>query len=139
VNLGWLNLRRLTEVRVILLNRQGPIAIGRFPGHSWHVGEKENIVGKLGMKVERGEVPDEAMNQGTFYTVSRQEHNDIVKAYIEKDVGMAALGKRMNRSNATIKSHLDSHNQAVKRSGFCPRCRKMKGPYEEVLAAWAKF
>jgi hypothetical protein len=132
------SLQRAKQDRFALLCREGPIARGQFNGHSWHVAEKEAILGKLGIKIERGEIPDEAMDQGTFFTVSSQEHADIVKAYIEEGFGMRKIASKMKRSSATVKAHIDSHNAAVSRSGFCPSCRKVKGPYEEAKAVRQK-
>ena len=132
------SLQQAKPDRFAILSTKGPIGIGTFPPHSWHKEPKESLLKQLGIKVTRGEVPQEAQDMGTHYTVSSQEHSDIVKLYIEGGMGMKRMAPHVNRSTATIHAHIETHNQAVSRSGFCPSCRAVKGPYQETPAKRSK-
>lgn len=51
------------------------------------------------------------------------EHSEIVSMYAE-GLGMQAIADQKQRSTRTIHEHVVSHNNAIRRSGFCPQCKR---------------
>jgi len=49
-------------------------------------------------------------------------------------MGIGKVGKHpeINRSPSTVRDHLQSHDAAVKRSGFCAVCRRAGGKLFEA-------
>ncbi len=47
---------------------------------------------------------------------------------------MHRIAEKLDRSTASVQSHIKQHNRAVDRSGFCPLCRRVKGELEDQLA-----
>ncbi len=85
------------------------------------------------MKIEYGEPLQGPEDKGTFKTVSDEEHVDIITRYMNGGEGMAKLGKTLNRSSKTIQNQLEAHDEAVERSGFCPRCKRSKSEYYSTV------
>ena len=81
------------------------------------------------MKVDYGEPLSYGDFRGTFKTVSDIEHVKIVDAYLEGK-NMQKLGKQLDRSSATIHGQITAHDEAIDRSGLCPRWRRAKGQHE---------
>jgi hypothetical protein len=127
--------QNLPKDKFIIVTKQGSIGIGRFDPVVWHKQEREDIVNRLGLKIEYGEIVEMGKNMGTFRTMSDEEHSQMIRLYIEEGMGMSKISKEMERSSATVKSHLDAHNAAVVRSGFCPSCKRVKSPFETKAAA----
>lgn len=125
--------RKLKPDEFLILTRTGSIGYGIFPEVPWHKKEREDILKAVGIKVEYGEELKEAEFKGTFKTVGDKEHVEIVRLYVEENLGYDKIGKRLNRSARTPKVHVDKHNQAVKRSGFCPLCKRARSPYYEQI------
>ena len=101
----------------VLITDSGAIGIGRFDYPTWHKEEKEDLVRKLGISISYGDVPDYGNPRRN--TVSDFEHKQIVKAY-EELKSMAKVGKLLGRSPATVKRHIDIHND-----GNCPLCARI--------------
>jgi len=112
----------------IIISKTGALGLGEFPYHTWHKEEKEDIVSEVGLKIEYGEALIEGENKGTFKTVGDKEHSEIVTAYIEGS-GMEAIANQKGRSTRTVHVHIVNHNSAVKRSGFCPLCKRTNSSY----------
>jgi hypothetical protein len=112
----------------IIISKTGALGLGQFPYHTWHKEEKEDIVSEVGLKIDYGEALKEGENKGTFKTVGDKEHSMIVTAYIEGS-GMEAIANQKGRSTRTIHVHISNHNSAVKRSGFCPLCKRTNSAY----------
>jgi hypothetical protein len=112
----------------IIISKTGALGLGEFPYHTWHKEEKEDIVQAVGLKIEYGEALKEGENKGTFKTVGDKEHSEIVTAYIEGS-GMEAIANQKGRSTRTVHVHMVNHNRAVKRSGFCPLCKRTNSSY----------
>lgn len=131
-------MRALAPQQFIILSSGGSIGIGTFPEIVWHKKEGEDILRKVGLKVEYGEMPMESQDKGTFKTVSDKEHAEIIRIYIEEKIGREKLAERTSRSPKTINRQIWDHNTSISRSGFCPRCRRTRSPYETTPATWTK-
>jgi hypothetical protein len=70
----------------------------------------------------------------TFRTVGDKEHAEIVRLYIEEELGFNKIAEVLGRSSRTPLTQVQRHNRAVERSGFCPVCRRAKSSYENRLA-----
>jgi hypothetical protein len=86
----------------------------------------------VGIKVEYGEQIVESVLKGSYKTVSDKEHAGMIRLYCEENMSMVQICKKLNRSNRTPQVHIDSHNTAVKRSGFCSACKRAKGPFAQI-------
>ena len=126
--------RYLKPGQFIIITKKGGIGDGVFPYHEWHKKEGENILKALDIKVEYGETPLPSLDKGTFKTVSDKEHAEIIRLYLEENIGIPKIAKTVSRSTQTIKNHIDFHNEALKRSGFCPRCKRAGSPYYDKIA-----
>ena len=87
----------------------------------------------VGVKVEYGEELNEGVYRGTFRTVSDREHAEIIRLYIEEGLSYEKIAEQFSRSSRTPLLHIQRHNRAVERSGFCPICRKVKSRFAAVL------
>ncbi len=65
----------------ILACRTGPLSVGHFPYHSWHKVEKEDIVSKVGLKIEYGREIEQPKDMGTFKSIGDKEHLEIMGLY----------------------------------------------------------
>lgn len=122
-------MRHMKQQDFVILTSRGSIGYGFFPYPDWHKKEKENILDSVGIKTEYGEVLKEAQIKGSFKTVSDREHTEIVRLYIEEDMGFNKIADKLDRSSRTIKLHVDSHNVSVQRSGFCAACKRAGSSY----------
>ena len=113
----------------IIVSKTGSLGLGHFPYHSWHKEEREDILAEVGVKVEYGEVLQEAEFRGSWKTVSDKEHVDMVRMYIEEGLGFKDIAAKLGRSSRTPLEHVHSHNNAVARSGFCPACKRTNSMY----------
>jgi len=123
-------IRSMKPWEFCLVCRKGPLGVGLFPYHEWHKVEKENIVKNVGLKVEYGQEIELATDRGTYQTVTAKEHSRIVQLYSE-GLSMMKVGEKLGRSSKTISDHVHDHDNAVKRSGFCPQCRRVKAELEK--------
>lgn len=106
-----------------ILTKEGSIGVGMFPYPEWHKREKENILKSVGLKVEYGEPLEYAKDKGTFRTVGDLEHIQIIEKYVE-GLSQRKLAEVFHYSSRTIYEQIKKHNEAIERSGFCPRCRR---------------
>ena len=118
----------------ITTSRLLSIDSGTYFHNTWHKEEKENILANLGIKVEYGEMLEEAQSRGTYLTASDKEHSEIIRIYVEEGLGNAAIAQRLHRSSRTPHEHIEAHNKAVERSGFCAPCKRAKGEYLSTSA-----
>lgn len=121
--------RKMSPAHFIMVSKSGALGLGRFPFHSWHKREKEDILASCGVKVQYGEVLEEAQDRGTFKTVSDKEHRTIVELYVQ-GTSMREIAERLGRSSRTPLEHIHSHNNSVQRSGFCAVCKRASGAYQ---------
>jgi len=117
-------LRKLPPEKFFVVTKNGAIGAGVFPEVTWHKQERENILVDCGVSREIGEITHEAVNKGTFKTVSDKEHKEIIEKYGSGDISMGKLAEQMKRSPTTINMHIDSHNTSVEKSGFCAVCKR---------------
>jgi len=122
-------LRNMASKRFAIVTKTGAIGFGVFPEVPWHKQEGEDILENLGMKVEYGEFLAEGILKGTYTTVGDKEHAEIIRLYIEENLGMVKIGNKLKRANRTISLHLDSHNHSVSKSGFCAACKRAQSPF----------
>ncbi len=127
-------MRYMKPEQFIMLTNRGSIGYGIFPEISWHKRERENILSDVGIKVEYGEVLRESESKGAFRTVSDKEHCEMIRLYIEENLGFVKMGLRVNRSSATTQKHVNVHNALVHGSGFCTSCRRANGKYYDKVA-----
>lgn len=118
--------RNIPPGNFILLSRGGSIGLGAFPEVPWHKQEKEDILRAVGVRVEHGEELHYGEDKGTYRTVGDLEHVEIMESYAENH-SMSSIAKSKGRSTATIHQHINAHNEAVERSGFCAVCRRAGG------------
>ena len=113
-----------------ILSKAGSVGLGEFTYPNWHKEEKENLIKKLGLKIEHGEplAVSSAKNTGDI------EHSKMLKAYLDEGLSMMKIAVRMNRSSGTIYNQIKRHNVSIERSGFCPVCRRAGGDFEKQLA-----
>jgi hypothetical protein len=117
-------IRKMPQQNFIMVTRSGALGLGEFSYPQWHKREKEDILASVGVKVEYGEVLKEAVSRGTFKTVGDLEHVEIVRLHIEEKLSFRLIAERLKRSSRTPCVHLKLHDEAVKRSGFCPICKR---------------
>ncbi len=123
-------LRNMPRAAFVIVNKRGALGVGSFPEVQWHKKEGENIVRKVGLKIEYGEEVDYGEDKRTFRTVGDHEHVEIVSLYVVEKKGMGKIATAKDRSSSTIRSLLIRHDEAVKRSGFCPSCRRVHGEHQ---------
>lgn len=85
------------------------------------------------MKVEYSEELNEGEYRGTLRTVSDNEHVDIVRLYIEEGLSYEKIAEQLNRLSRTSLLHIQRHNRAIERNGFCSICRRIKSDYENTI------
>jgi len=126
--------RKLNANQYIFLVNDGAIGYGIFPEIEWHKKERENILRSVGISVEYGEELKESVWRGSFRTVSDKEHAEIIRLYVEENIGLVKIATATERSSKTCSDHVRKHNLAVERSGFCPSCKRSKAPYQRKTA-----
>ena len=122
-------IRKMEKGSFAIVGNSGAIGVGYFTPIPWHKQIKENICHAVGVKVEYGEVPVHGTNRHTYQTVGGSEHREILALYIDQSQSMAKIEKLKHRSRSTIKDQIDSHNEAIARSGFCPSCQRVRGTH----------
>lgn len=122
-------LRKLPPSKFFAITKNGAIGAGVFPEIKWHKQERENILKACDISREIGEATQEAINRGTYRTVSDKEHKAIIEAYGKGDISMDKLAKQMERSPRTINLHVDAHNNSVNKSGFCAVCKRAQSSF----------
>jgi len=126
--------RNMHPAHFIILTKTGALGLGEFPYPEWHKRERENILASVGLKVEYGEMPKQAEFKGTFKTLSDSEHAEVIRLYVEELLSTKKIAERLGRSTRTPLEHIRKHDDAVRRSGFCPACRRVRSPLESVVA-----
>ena len=127
-------LRRMKPQHFIILSRHGGVGLGTFKAIPWHKREGENILKAVGVKVEYGEPVKMGEYRGKYRTLGDREHAELVRLYVEEGLSMRGVAERLGRSLYTVKSHIDRHNAAVQRAGYCPACRRAHSPLQSTMA-----
>jgi len=127
-------MRHMRPEQFIVVSNRGSIGFGTSPEIPWHKRERENILSDVGIKVTYGEVLRESESKGAFRTVSDKEHCEMIRLYIEENLGFVKMGLRVSRSSATTQKHVNIHNALVHGSGFCTSCRRANGKYHDKVA-----
>lgn len=130
--------RAMQPWEFILVCREGGLAVGHFPYHDWHKREKENIINAVGLKVDYGQVLELPKPKGSAQSVDDKEHSQIIMMYAEEGLSMNKIAMQLGRSTRTPKVHIDKHNAAVERSGFCPVCRRVGNSLQDKIATRTK-
>jgi len=126
--------RKLRPNQFILLVADGAVGYGLFPEVEWHKREKEDVMRNVGVHVEYGEELKESEYRGSFKTVSDKEHVEIIRLYVEENLGMTKIAEQIGRSGKTTMDHVHKHNSSVERSGFCPSCKRTGSPFQKRIA-----
>ena len=126
--------RKLRQNQFILLASDGSVGFGIFPEVEWHKREKEDIMRSVGVHVEYGKELKESEYRGSFKTVSDKEHVEIIRLYVEENLGMTKIATQIGRSGKTTMDHVHKHNSSVERSGFCPSCKRVGSPFQKRIA-----
>jgi hypothetical protein len=121
--------RNMPSQYFIIISKTGALGLVEFPYPQWHKKEKENILANVGIKAEYGEPIFEGEYRGTFKTVSDKEHAEMIRLYVEDDLGLNKIAEMLGRSSRTLLIQLQKHNKAIERSGFCLACRRVKSEY----------
>jgi len=127
-------IRRMPKGAFVILSKSGAIGLGSFSEVPWHKQEGENILRAVGLKVEYGEEPQYGEDRRTFKTIGDYEHVEIIELYLDHKQSMHKIANLKKRSTSTVKAQIDAHDMAIKRSGFCPRCRRVKSGFECKIA-----
>lgn len=123
-------IRNMPKGAFVLLSKTGAIGLGSFNELSWHKQEGENILKAVDLKVEYGEEPRLGEDRRTFTTIGDYEHSEILSLYLDARQSMKKIADRKKRSTSTIKAQIDNHNNAIARSGFCPKCRRVNAKHD---------
>jgi hypothetical protein len=129
-------IRNIPVENFYVVTRRGAVGAGEFKMQPWHKLERENILSKVGLKIEYGEPVETGEYKGTFRTIGDKEHAEIITLYAE-GLSMNKISKQVSRSTKSIKDHIDSHNLSVERSAFCPSCRRVHSKLEGEKAGRA--
>jgi hypothetical protein len=127
--------RNMPPQYYIIIAKTGALGLGEFPCPEWHKKEKENIISNVGIKVEYGEPTYEGEYRGAFRTVGDKEHAEMIRLYVEEELGFNKIAESLGRSSRTPLVQIQRHNKAVERSGFCPACRRARSDYEHKTAS----
>jgi len=65
-------------------------------------------------------------------------HVEIVRSCVEEETDFIQMAETLGRSSRTPLIHIQKHNRAVERSGFCPICRRNKAVYEGIKVKRSK-
>ena len=65
--------------------------------------------------------------------MSDKEHTEMVRLYIEEGLSYEKIAEKFSRSSRTPLVHIQKHNQAILKSGFCPNCKRVKSKLEALL------
>jgi predicted DNA-binding protein YlxM (UPF0122 family) len=126
--------QRMKQNQFVILTRKGDLGLGVFPLVEWHKREGESILRKIGLRVTFEEKPLEAELRGTYKTISDLEHAQIIELYIEQKMGMQEIAKQLDRSSASVHIHINRHNYAIEKMGYCAMCRRAKSKFESIIA-----
>ena len=88
----------------------------------------------MGIKVEYGEPIETGAYRGKFMTVGDKEHAEIIRCYLEEELSIDKVAKRLDRSTKTVWNHIQDHNRSVERSSFSPSYRKVRSKFEAEAA-----
>jgi len=125
-------MQKMPQKYFVIVSKSGALGFGSFPYPEWHKREGENILKIVDIKVEYGEAAEEAEYRGKNKTVSDREHAEIIRLYLEELLSMEKIARKLKHSSRTIMQHINSHDMAVERSGFCPACKRVQSLYQEI-------
>jgi len=120
---------RMPRNKFAILTKDGNVGVGLFPEVSWHMQEGEPLLKSLGIRIERGEEIEVAESRGAHTTVGDEEHHKIVCAYLDENLSMHGIAKKLERSTKTIHDHIQAHNKSIEKDGSCLACKRMKSPH----------
>lgn len=121
-------IRRMPKGEFILVGKGGALALGTFEPLPWHKKPRENILAKTGVTVEYGETTEPALGS-TENVIGDEEHVRIITLTVKDGLSMEKIGEKLKRSKSTVHKHVHEHDEAIVRSGFCPRCQRAKSIY----------
>lgn len=114
----------------VVVSNKGPIGIGKFEFVEWHKREKDDLISELGLRFERGEIPDYGDKARGW--LSDHEHGDIITRRQRGD-SQHKIAEEIQRSPYTVNSHIKKHNKAVQsKRGYCIKCRRIKHPFSTL-------
>jgi len=135
---GYFNpavVRNMPPQYFLMVTTQGALGLGTFPCPPWHKQERENILKSVGLRVEHGDRIEYGKSRGAYRTVGDQEHTNIINNYLDEDLSMGKIAKKLNRSAATIYTQIHVHNESIEKQGFCAECRRLNGKHEAERSA----
>jgi hypothetical protein len=121
--------RKMPPGNFVIMSRQGSIGLGAFGEVKWHKGEHEDLLRRLDISIEHSEEIKHGEDKGTFKTIGDEEHVEILRLYLSDKLSMGKVAALKDRSSASVKAQLDSHNAAIQRVGFCCVCKRAGGQY----------
>ena len=63
-----------------------------------------------------------------------QKERDLeLRLYIEEELSYEKIAEQFSRSSRTPLLHIQKHNKAILKSGFCSSCKIMKSRLETLL------
>ena len=131
--------RSMKPWEFIVTTRTGSLGVGHFPYHDWHKREGEDIIKSVGLQINYGEVLELPKHKGLFETVGDEEHAKMIMMYAKQGLAMGKIAEQLGRSTRTPKQHIDKHNSAIQRSGFCPICKRVGSEFQNKPAIRSKI
>ncbi len=110
----------------VVMSRLGPLGHGSFTLPYWHKLEHEDLLTKLNIDLEYGEIPDLGERRSH---VGDYEHVRIVKVRAESHDSMAQIAVKLGRSSATIQHAIQHHNLMIEAVGQCDICTRVNAPH----------
>lgn len=128
---------RMPVYDFVVVSRKGPIGFGMADLPAWHKQESENLLREFDIDIKYGELPH--VTDGKMGTkVSDYEHVRIIKSRLTmkgktgEAIGMEELGKKLDRSSATVFKQIARHNNMVHGVGECDKCARVRSDCAKV-------
>lgn len=114
------SLMKMPQNQFVIVTDTGSIGVGTFEYPEWHKKKHEDILGKLNIDIEYGEIPNYGNDRRKV--LSDFQHAEIVRLYNDENLSMGKIAERIQCSPATVKNQLDKHDKASP----CPICSRIK-------------
>lgn len=110
------------------LRKDGAIAWCNNSLPKYHKEEGVDLLEELDIRIEHSEEPIES----TAQQIGDNEHIKIVQMY-QADTSMENVSDIVKRSLSTVSRHVNSHNNDVKKYGYCEQCKRGNGDLMDVV------
>jgi len=135
-DLSWLysfyrpaRLQRMPVDMFVLLTGRGSHGVGIFPYHDWHKQAGEDILKAVGVEVDHGELIVETK---PARVVGDLQHAQMIQMR-QDGFNYREISEALKVSKSTPWTHIHAHNEEVRRTGSCSRCRRAKSPLVDKI------